>query len=94
MNKISQITDKHMKTPSHETTSQFKISESMLNDGIKSDTTTLYASICEESSFQVKEIWNVATNDKSQVWNENVKIMECNRLGGEVIIAMMRKISL
>ena len=94
MNKISQITDKHMKTPSHETTSQFKISESMLNDGIKSDTTTLYASICEESSFQVKKIWNVATNDKSHDWDENMKIMECSGQGDEVIIARMRKISL
>ena len=31
-----------------------------------SDITTLYASICEESSFQVNEIQNGVTNDKSK----------------------------
>ena len=59
-----------------------------------SDITTLYASICEESSFQLKEIWNVATNDKNKDWDEKVKIMECNKQGDEVIIARMRKTSL
>ena len=35
MNKLSQITDEYMKPPSHETTFQAKIFESMSNDGLK-----------------------------------------------------------
>ena len=35
MNKLSQITDEYMKPPSHETTFQAKIFESMSNDGMK-----------------------------------------------------------
>ena len=59
-----------------------------------SDMTALFAPRCEELSFQVKEIWNIATNDKNQDWDENVKMMECNKHGGNVIIARRVKISL
>ena len=34
------------------------------------------------------------TRNESQDRDENVKIVECNRRGGEVIIEKMRKISL
>ena len=50
----------------------------MTNDGMK-NMTALYALVCEESSFQVKEIWNVSTTEKNQDWDENVKIMEHNK---------------
>ena len=55
--------------------------------------TTLYASICEESTFPVKRICSVTTNNESQDKDENAKIVECNKRGGEVIIEKVRKIS-
>ena len=55
--------------------------------------TTLYASICEESTFPVKRICSVTTNNESQDKDENAKIVECNKRSGEVIIEKVRKIS-